>query len=260
MALRTNLKDMTSSRLKLRRQITLLSHGYSAPTAFPDGRITVYPWDTDVDAWATERATRGNQGYMWDLLKQLCDLNGCPLDKFVVGDVSTVLLVARALAHNNMVAFQATCPECAFKHAGQIKVPDQLERLGEKSTGYPGFDTITLEECGDVVKIRPLLIGDMNTIDGRPESLRQKVADRLCRILVPVVDVNDSTPDTFDELVTWWNALSPADKRSLTEREDELYPHLGTDLQWKCDRCAAEFQFPLVFNEKFFRRDVRGNS
>ncbi len=253
MAIKTNMKDLTPSRMRLRQQITLMSHGYSCPTALPDGKIWVFPWDADVDAWATERAAKGMKNFMWDLLSRVCDLNGCPVEKFVVGDVSTVMLVSRALAHNNVISYQAKCPACEHAHFDQMNVPDQLARVGEKAPDYPGYDTITLPDCKDVVKIRPLLIGDMMTIENRPEDIRKKYPDRLCRILVPVVDINDSTPDSFDELQTWYDALTPADKQYLTDKQDELYPHLNTDIEWTCDRCGHEFTFPLVFNERFFR-------
>lgn len=253
MAIKTNMKDLTPSRMRLRREITLMSHGYSCPQAFPDGKITVFPWDADVDAWATERAAKGMKNFMWDLLGRVCDLNNCPVGQFVVGDVSTVLLVSRALAHNNLVSYVATCPACDHKHYDQMVVPDQLARVGEKSMDYQGYDVITLPDCKDVVKIRPMLINDMVTIEDRPEEIRKKYPDRLCRVLVPVVDINDSTPDSFDELQTWYEALTPTDKEYLTDKQDELYPHLNTDIDWTCDKCGHQFQFPLVFNDRFFR-------
>lgn len=260
MAIKTNMKDMTPSRTRLRKEITLMSHGYSCPEALPDGKITVFPWDADVDAWATERAQRGVKNFMWDLLTRVCDLNGCPIEKFVVGDVSTVLLVSRALSHNNQISYVATCPVCEHRHVDSMSVPDQLARIGEKPANYPGYDTITLPDCKDVVKIRPMLIGDMMAIENRPEDVRKKYPDRVCRVLIPVVDINESTPDSFDELLMWYNALTPADKKFLTEQEDALYPHLNTDIDWTCDACGHEFQFPLVFNEKFFREHSGGGT
>jgi hypothetical protein len=263
MALKTNMKDLTPSRLRLRREITLLSHGFSCPDAFPDGRIVVYPWDADVDAWAVERAGRGLKNFMWDLLAKVCDLNGCPLEKFVVGDVSTVLLVSRALARANKVMYVAKCPECGHEHQDVITVPDELERVGEKSADYPGYDVITLPDCKDVVKIRPLLIGDFMAVENRPAPARQKYPDRLCRTLIPVVSVNDTTPDSFDELAAWYEALTPADKQYFVTQQDALYPHLNTDLDWTCDACGHKFVVPLVFNDKFFRErggDLSGTS
>lgn len=255
MPIRTNLKDLTPSRIRLSREITLLSGGYSCPQALPGGRIKVYPWDADVDAWAAERAMRGTKNFMWDLLARVCDLNGCPISKFVVGDVSTVLLVSRALSHNNQVAFGAKCPSCQYTQSASLVVPDQLERVGEKSPGYPGYDQITLPGCQDVVNIRPLLVGDLTFIEDRGEDQRQRYPDRLCRVLVPVVDVNSGVPDSLDELVAWYHALDPVDKKFLADQEDALYPHLETDLSWKCEQCAHEFKFALVFDEKFFRPD-----
>jgi len=257
MALKTNLTSLTPAREKFKREITLLSHGYAAPQSFPDGKITVYPWDPETDDWIVDRIRRsgGSSNFMWDLCARQCDLKGCPIDRFVVGDVNTVILVSRGIMNRNVVQISPKCPMCGKQATEEIKVPDNLSKIGEKSADYPGYDTITLPDCKDAVKIRPLVVGDMKKIDGRPEDDKLILPDRLLKILVPVVEVNDTTPDTFSELQSWYDALHPIDKQELQDKEDELYPHLDQNLSVQCDNpdCKHIFQHILTFNEKFFR-------
>ena len=81
MALNTNLKDRTPRRDKFARKIKLLSGGYSCPEAFPEGMITVYPWDYQIDTWL-QNARRGvgmdNETVLFQLVEKVCNLNGCP--------------------------------------------------------------------------------------------------------------------------------------------------------------------------------------
>jgi hypothetical protein len=253
MAFKTNNKETGSSRLRLRQEIRLLSGGYTNRAAFPGGKITVYPWDVDIDAWATERAQRALKTFMWDLAARVCDLNNCPIEKMVVGDISTILLISRAIAHKNVVRYSAKCPGCGQFHQDQIRVPDELEKIAEKKDDYVGYDIITLPDSTDKVAIRPLEVGDLMKIDGRQDDVKKQVSDRMCRILVPIVTINDGTADMLEQLIEWYDALSPADKKFLTDSEDNLYPHLNTSLEYKCDECDEVFTFPLVFDEKFFR-------
>jgi hypothetical protein len=256
MAIKSNMQNFTPSKERFKQEIKLLSHGYSCPTAFPGGLITVYPWDVDVDAWVAERAQRAKKSlFMWDLLERVCNLNGCPVDNFVVGDASTVMLVSRAISHQNVVEYTAKCPAplCGHSRRDTIRVPDELEKIGEKSDTYSGWDEIELPNCKDKVKVRPLVIGDIKKIEDRPEISRQKISDRLCRILAVVVDINNTTPDVIEELVSWYEALHPQDKKFFSDQQDLLYPHLNTQLDYTCEKCAHEFSIPLQFNDAFFR-------
>lgn len=252
------MSSLTPAREKYKREITLLSHGYSAPKAFPDGKVTVYPWDPETDAWIVEKIQKsGNNAtnFLWDLCARQCDLNGCPIDQVVVGDVTTILLVARGITNKNVVNLKVKCPQCGLEFQENIQVPDHLGKIGEKTSDYPGFDTITLAECKDIIKIRPLVVGDMKKIDGRSSTDKAMITDRILRILVPVVSINDTAPDTFAELTAWYAALHPLDKQQLQDKEDELYPHLDQNIKLVCNRedCKHTFTHALTFNQEFFR-------
>lgn len=258
MAFQSKLKSMTPRRTQFQQKIKLLSGGYTQPNAFPNGMITVFPWDTNVDDWLAERMKKGQQGMMlYDLCAQLCDLNGCPLDNFVIGDVNTVLLVARSIRYNSVIQYQTTCPHCGFVADETINVPDELVRVGEKEEGYPGYDEITLPDCQDVVHIKPLLVRDEKWIQDRDETSRAMMSDHVAHILKPIVAINGGTPDSWDQVLAWFNAISPQDAAYLERMENELYPHLETDLDHVCDKCRAPFVHSLDFSKDFFRRSLK---
>lgn len=255
------MKSLTPRRQAYSQKIHLLSGGFSSPTAFPNGEITVYPWDTSVDDWLAERLKKGNRNtLLFDLIPQVCDLNGCPIEQFVVGDVNTVLLVSRSIRYKNLIEYSHQCPHCRAEGEDKIKVPEELGKIGEKGEGYPGFDTITLPDCQDVVKIRPLLVKDELNINARDEASKKLATDHVLHILFPIVEINGGKPDLIDDAVRWYGALSPNDMAFLEEQENVLYPHLDTEIPHNCDACGKSFKHTLDFNQDFFRSSLRPNA
>lgn len=256
MPIKTNLKSLTPRRQQYKREITLLSHGYNDQTAWPDGKLTVFPWDNSIDQWLIDNARRlTKQELVYGLLKHCCDLNGGKLDKFVADEINLVLLVSRALSSDGVVVYTSVCPFCGAKKPEQIKVPDELEKVGEKSADYPGFDTITLPMIQDVVKVRPLLVEDEKTILDRKDEDKKVVPDSELRTIMRVKAINESKPDTLEELVTWFRALHAKDAKFLEDKGREITPHLNTNIPHVCDDtdCGRKFTYPLTFDQEFFR-------
>ncbi len=251
------MTDLAPRRQAYSQQIKLLSGGFSCRTAFPSGEITVYPWDTTVDDWLSERVKKGDRNrLLFELVGKVCNLNSCPIEKFVVGDVNTVLLVSRSIRYSNVVEYACACPHCRAATTEKIKIPDELGRIGEKGPDYAGFDNITLPGCKDIVSIRPLLIGDEFSISDREDAAKKQVSDRVMHILKPITEINDGKPDTLDQLFTWYNALSPSDASFLEDKENEMYPHLDTAIPHVCDECDRPFKHTLDFNQDFFRSSL----
>lgn len=253
MALKSNMTGLVSAREKFKREIVLLSHGYSCPEAFPDGLCTIYPWDTTVDEWLMARRKKGGSSVrqiFYELVAQLVKLGPCPIEKFVVGDINTVLLVSRSILHDSRVQYLATCPKCGTTEKAMVTVPDGLEKIGEKSAAYPGFDQIVLPVCADVVKIRPLLIKDQIEITGRQDK---SISDHLAETLTSVIDVNDTTPDSLKELTTWFMALHPRDQMFIQTSQGDLFPHLNQAIAHRCDECGKDYEFNLEIDDEFFR-------
>jgi hypothetical protein len=256
MAIKTKMTDMLPSRERFKTEVVLLSHGYSNRQAFPGGKITVYPWDNSVDEWMLRSDMDINsQNFMWKVAACLCNLNGCPIEQFVYGDLSTVLLVSRSIRQNYMVEYEPVCPHCKVKNKMEkVRVPEALKRIGEKPDDYLGFDTCTLPVCEDVIRIRPLLVKDEMVILSRTDTQRKEVSDRLARVLAGIVDVNQGAPDNLSEILTWHSALHPRDQVFLTQVADEFTPHLDPTLSHSCDSCKMGFRYPLPLDDpEFFR-------
>lgn len=257
MAIKSNVTDLRSRRDKFSRQIKLISGGYAAPTAFPDGLITVYPWDSTVNEWYLEQAKRASPAeqdvIQYRLIERLCHLNGCDVKNFVVGDVFSVLLVAKSILTQNTVGYRTVCPKCGYSTEDTINVPDDLGVIAQKTASYPGFDVITLPESRDVVKLRPLLIGDEISVANRPDSFRAGISTNQARLMVCIVSINDTTPDTFTELHVWLEALSPKDYTCLETQQDAITPQLDMNVPHICDKCGHSFKQALVMDAEFFR-------
>ncbi len=258
MAFQSRMKSMQPRRLQFQKKIKLLSGGYVRPESFPNGEITVYPWDAGVDDWLSERSKKGEQGtLLYDLCAHVCDLNGCPLDSFVIGDVNTVLLVSRAIRYNGSVEYECQCPACGYTTTETIKVPEELGRVGEKDPNtYPGWDEIVLPDCQDVVRVRPLQVKDEKKI-ATDDLLKKTMSERIMHILMPIVTINEGTPDAWEPVQIWYNALSPLDSAFLENEQNRLYPHLDTAIPHVCDRCRKKFAHTLDFSAEFFRSSLQ---
>ena len=256
MPIKSNLKSLAPRRQTYKQEITLLSHGYTNPTAWPDGRITIYPWDNSIEQWLLENVRKiGKQELVYGLLRLCCDLNGGAIDDFIVEEINVVLLVSRALSIDGKVTYTSSCPFCGHKKQETIEVPAELEKVGEKQSNYPGFDVISLPVVQDTVKIRPLLVRDEKMVINRTEDIKKQVPDAELRTLMRVITINDSAPDTLEELVTWYRALHPKDANYLEDQGRKITPHLNTVIPHACDdpECGKRFTHPLSFDQEFFR-------
>ncbi len=256
MPIKSSLKNFEPARQVFKREITLLSRGYYDRAAFPDGKITVFPWDVDIDAWVqqVQHEAKYKTRLLWELTAKLCNLNGCKIEKLPVGDVYTILFVARAITSDSVIEYTPTCTKCGqVNQRVTVRVPDELERVGEKPLDYPGWDEFKLPKSGDVVRLRPYTVEDELVVTGRDEQSRKKVPDRMLRLCAPVVSIGGGAPDSLDELVGWWSALHPKDRQEFITQQDLLYPHLNPELEHVCDVCGAKFVHTLNVNAEFFR-------
>jgi hypothetical protein len=255
MALKTNLTDLTPGREKFKQEIQLISGGYSCPKAFPNGKITVYPWDNEVDTWLVERSRRAGNQVTWELLKKVSDLNGCPVEDFVLGDLNTVLMVSRAITSNNIISLSPVCPHCRVENKpAEIRIPDELEKLGEKKLDYQGFDNVILPVSKDVVSFRPAQVKDEIQISETDDAKKMEMGgEDAMRALMLVTAVGGGAPDSLKELVTWWRALHPSDREFLLLEQDRLTPHLNQNVMFKCDFCFRDFDYKLKIDRDFFR-------
>lgn len=246
---------MLPRREAYKREIKLLSRGFSAPTAWPDGKITIYPWDSDVDAYLLEASKEGRGNLLFGMLEKVCNLNGASVDQFVFSEINAVLLLSRALQFDGAVEYESRCPACQTTARERIKIPEELMPIGEKVTGYPGYDDVYLPDSTDTVRIRPLLVRDHKKIEDRLKNEEwNKFTERHLQILLPIVSIGGGPPDTIEEAHRWYSALSPGDARLLELEENENSPHLENRIPHKCSKCRTEFQHMLMFDQEFFRQ------
>lgn len=253
MPIKTKLTDLTPSRTTLKKEIQVLSHGYYTADKWPDGNVTVYPWDSYIDsAFLRKVETQNAELAIYDILPRVCTLNGMPLDDVLIGDAQTILLVARAARKACKV--EVSVPLDSGKmQAFTINIPDGLERIAEKSANYVGYDNITLPVCEDVVALRPLTIGDERAVLSRADTERAQLPDRILRVLRSIVSVGDGKPDNPEELITYWKALTPQDQSYIFDQQDLLYPHLNNTVTFVDTETKKSFKYVLDLDSKFFR-------
>jgi hypothetical protein len=258
MSFKSKLTDLRPARQKFSKAISLLSGGMVNAEYFPEGRLTVYPWDNQVDEWIQGRLRKGNtkgRTLLFHVLPKVCDMNGCPLDKFISSEVLMVLMVSRSILRNDVVEFESECPDCQTNHVNKLKVPDQLEKIGAKNSSWPGFDLIDLPTVGDQIKTRLVTLGEELAIIERPEADRGNIcSDTIARLVAGIASINDGTPDRAIDVVNWFRALCPSDQEYLLEAFDKTQPQLGVAVHLKCDACGKEFDHVLQLDNDFFRR------
>jgi len=264
MPIKSNVTDRRPRREKFKKEITLVSGGFVKPDAFPGGKITVYPWDSSIDAWLTDAASKATgperERLLYDLTAKVCNLNGCPLEEFVLGDVNAVLMVSRSIANQSFIEYLSICPKCSHEEMDKIQVPEELQVVAQKAADYKGFDTITLTDSQDVVDVRPLRIRDELQIAGRTPEQRQRINNHVAHLIAPVVSINNTQPDRIEELLEWFESLSPHDAKQLEDFIEASTPHLSQDVPHKCSECGNLWAHRLVLDQEFFRSGRMGTT
>lgn len=259
MAIKTNVK--ASDRLKWQKQIRLLSGGYTNPKVFPDGMVSIRPWDMLMDEWALKHQNMEQTAFMIEAVRRLIDVPpDFDLKTMLYGDMSTIILVGRGLRMNSIYPLAPVCPQCKRKHDEiNIRVPEDLRRIGEKPPGYPGYDDIVLPESRDPVQIRPLTVGDVLAIEGRDKNAKMAISTDTAMCIWGILSIggHEYKPSSIDEVNAWFKSLGPTDSTALFVAMDDLDPHLSSNMDFVCDGCSYEYSVALTFDNNFFRRRVR---
>lgn len=259
MPFKTNLTDLRPSKEKFSKKITLLSRGYYNQSAFPDGEITVFPWDSSVDDWILNKMRKGGlkgRTLIYNVLPKVCDLNGCVAGSFLSGEVLLILFVAQSILRDGAIQTKGSCPNCGHEHEETIKIPDQLERLGEKSVDYAGSDLVHLPKANDDVRIRPSTVDDEMAVIERAKDKTEAnpISNRDAQVMQSIVSINDGRPDGVKDLTVWFRALPLSDVEVLLQKFDEIQPRLSLSLTIQCDECSTAYEHDLTITDEFFRR------
>lgn len=257
MALKTNLQSLVPSSERLKKQIKLLSGGYSLKPEIQDGRITVYPWDTEISEWVVGEADNNSHNFAACVVQKLTRLPSKVMDRFVVSELLSVMLIARSLTSEGVLEYRATCPHCKQLQSLTKLAVGEMRALGEKAPDYSGTDEFSLPVSKDILKFRPLLVADLDVVaTKRPSGISETGANTaLC-----IVEVNGGKPDNPKELFDYYLALPPADVDFLREKVTELSPALDTVIPHVCDskKCEKEFKWNLGLNYDFFLSRLHG--
>jgi len=252
MAIKTKLASLTPARERCKRTITLLSHGYYAKTAFPNGDIEVFPWDSYADDILLSSREDLKLKALYSLIPRLCNLNGCKATAMLAGDAMTVLLVSRSFRTACMTQV-STVNSVGKKVSITVKIPDNLERVGEKDPGYAGVDVITLPDAGDEIGLRPLTIGDEITVEEmKSGKYAEHPADAL-RFITGLVHVGNGEVEDPEEALAYWNALSVPDQLHAVAEQDRLSPHLSNTATAVDITTGQEIKVTLNLGYDFFR-------
>lgn len=255
MAIRTNLKDLSPAAGRFKREIILPSGGYSNPQAFPEGKITVYPWDISTSEWMTTANKANETAFTTGLVARITHLSLDTVKTLVSSEMPLIMMVSRALTFaDNSVPYTATCPFCGTVQARTVlKVPDDLEKVGEKAPGYT-MDKVTLPVSQDVLGVRPITVQEEQNARGREKKVPESDLDAVN--MAAIRTVNDTEPDNIAELARYYLALHPADIEHLIVEMANLSPGLSTRMKHKCDKptCQKVFGYELSLMTDFFRQ------
>lgn len=256
MAIKSHISTTIPTRDRFKREITLISKGYAAPAAFPDGKITVFPWDIQISEWLQKRARKGNADtIMFDLLPQIANLNGCPVEDFVMTEVMLIAMVSRSILRENKLDLQLVCPACNHEWSEPLQVPEQLGVLGEKGDGFvPGSDKTILPVSLDEVATKPLLVSSYKAAAGYAK--KTQISERLAVIIASIVSVGGGEPDSAQEVLSYINALHPKDLAELEKGIHDNNPQLDPNLAVSCPACGHQFHKAINFDAEFFRSGV----
>lgn len=256
MPIKTNLTDLTPSANRFKQDITLPSGGFSNPTAFPAGKLTVYPWDMNTSEWMATATKTNELSFMTQLVARLTHLPVDTVKTMVSSELPLVTMVSRALTFaDNRVQFVAVCPHCStVQPKVSIQIPNALEKVGVKEANYQ-HDEVILPVSKDVVTTRPVTVSEEEAARGRSERFQKVLGNAEATALAAVRTIGGGTPDSQDELIRWYKALSPADTESLLAEISKLNPGVDSDVKIQCEHttCGRVFTYSLNLATDFFR-------
>jgi hypothetical protein len=256
MAINTNLKDLTPASQRFKQEIILPSGGFSNPTAFPQGKLTVYPWDMGTSEWMVSAPRTNELLYMTQLVGRLTHLPTDTVKTLVASELPLIVMVARALTfEDNRVEYTAVCPHCRTAQTKvSLQIPNSLEKVAVKAADYT-HDTIVLPVSKDEVSIKPATVNEQEAARNRPERYQKVLSNVEASALAAVRGIGGGTPDHQDQLVQWYRALSPTDAEFLVTEVAKANPGVSTSIKHLCDNpsCAREFTYEMNLATDFFR-------
>lgn len=253
--IKSNLPSLVPSSERLKQTIQLISKGYALKPELAVGQLTVYPWDEEISDWMITSSRAQDPLFTVAVVQKLTRLPSPLMERFVASELLLVMLVARSLSTKGEINYKARCPHCQTVQASTtLKVPGEMGILGSKAEDYPGFDEITLPESKDKIRFRPLQVMHLRqAIEARAQMVAS-ISENGANLALSIQAVNDTLPESPQELFAYYLALPPVDVAYLKQKSKELSPALDTHVPHTCDAedCRSPFHYNLGLHYDFF--------
>lgn len=265
MAIKTNLDNAAIAYPEFETGLPSGGWSYrSKDKEFPE-KIIVMPYSWETQGVLTTNLTAS------DKLKRIVSMvvKGLPkefkIEDLLSSDQYYILAVARSLTYGENYNFQADCDRCGHKEKISIKVPSQLPvKMWEfkNHTEFQKHLTIQLPVCKDSIVLKypsifdDVEVGKINRLNRMAKKLDEDDEKALInRIAVHIKSVNNSVPDTFDEVSSYVSRIKGEDMSFLQDRIDEK--NCGIIYSWdvECDKCQHQYEVRIPIQSHFFRRE-----
>jgi hypothetical protein len=231
---------------------------------FPE-KIIVMPYSWETQGILTTNLTAP------DKLKRVASMvvkglpEGFSIDDLLTSDQYYILAIARSLTYGENYNFQADCTRCGHKEKISVKVPDQLPVRSwdfKSSAEFQKYLTVQLPICKDSVILKyPSIFDDMevtriNRLNRVAKKLEEDDEKALInRIAIHIKSVNNSLPDSFDEVCNYISRVRGEDMAFLQDKIDEK--NCGITYSWdvECDKCQNHYAVRIPIQHHFFRRE-----
>jgi hypothetical protein len=265
MAIKSNLDTAAVSYPEFETGLPSGGWAYrSKGTDFPE-KVIVMPYSWETQGILTTNLTAS------DKLKRVASMvvkglpEGFKIEDLLTSDQYYILAIARSLTYGENYNFQADCGRCGHKEKISIKVPNELPVKSwnfKDLAEFQKYHTVKLPICKDSILLKyPSIFDDMevsriNRLNRVAKKLEEDDEKALInRIAVHIKTVNNTTPDTFDEVSAYVGRIRGEDMAFLQDKIDEN--NCGITYSWdvECDKCKYQYEVRIPIQQHFFRRE-----
>jgi hypothetical protein len=244
---------------KVSQVFTLPSHGFPYPDAFPEGRITVYPYNSEVEQTIADEGIVPQER----INKAVKCIAAFPevfnTDDLLVGDQYYVFAASRSMSGDAQYKFKTQCSSCGKQEEHEFTLPNGLP-IKEYPATFKEPLTFDLPDLKDTIGIRFLRVRDEKQIRLFCKTRKQVHNEQgditiTARLASHIASVNDGQPDNLDEAYEYVKGLAGADFIKLRTEIQKSQPGLMQLLRVQCPHSDCNTVYTTVFpiNADFFR-------
>lgn len=237
----------------------LPSGGFYLPNyLLENGTLKIKPWGHTLDKEIVKSAKKKGRDIFLKIIQKVTDIPIELIPSVLIGDATTISLVARSLRKSGQMVYTSRCPSCDRTEEEHIRLPDDLRLKNSPDGGYSETYEIILPKIEDHVKLSYISLDTVDKARDRTESIfNNKIGIDLNTILYTIVEIGDGKdygkPENFDEICTWFNALPVSDQTFLEESANKSQPSYVPEIEHLCSNCGTTFYHTIRLDEQFFR-------